>query len=135
MEEATEDVQRLGGVGVMAESYLETSFLTIWSKRVGWLACLFGAELFTFTALAYFEHAIEKVIVLSLFIPPCISTGGNSGSQAALITRAMALGHVTVRDWLHVLRHELLMGVALGLSLGAIGFVRAALAVGRRGQP
>jgi magnesium transporter len=127
-QEATEDVQRLGGVGVLAENYLEASFLTIWRKRVGWLACLFGAELFTFTALAYFEHAMEKVVVLSLFIPLCISTGGNSGSQAAtLITRAMALGHVRVRDWLRVFWHELGMGLALGLSLGAIGFVRASL--------
>lgn len=127
-QEATEDVQRLGGVGVLDEEYLEARFLTIWRKRVGWLACLFGAELFTFSALTYFEHAIEKVVVLSLFIPLCISTGGNSGSQAAtLITRAMALGQVNVRDWFKVLRHELGMGLALGLSLGAIGFVRAAL--------
>ena len=88
--------------------------------------CLFLAELFTFTALSYFEDAIAEVVVLSLFVPLCISTGGNSGSQAAtLITRAMALGQVESRDWLRVLRHEVAMGLVLGLTLGAIGFVRA----------
>ena len=87
---ATEDAQRLGGVGLIEENYLEAAFTTIWRKRVGWLACLFGAELLTFTALARFEHAIEKVVVLSLFIPLCISTGGNSGSQAATL--------ITLRD-------------------------------------
>src|SRR5262249_23437199 len=92
------------------------------------LACLFLAELFTFTALAHFEDAIAEVVVLSLFVPLCISTGGNSGSQAAtLITRAMALGHVGARDWLRVLRHEVMMGLVLGITLGAIGFFRAAV--------
>ena len=102
--------------------------LKVWRKRVVWLACLFVAELFTFTALAFFEDAIKKAAVLALFIPLCISTGGNSGSQAAtLITRAMALGQITLRDWLRVLRHELALGVLLGVSLGVIGFVRAGL--------
>lgn len=92
-----------------------------------WLACLFVAELFTFTALAYFENSIAAVLVLSLFVPLCISTGGNSGSQAAtLITRAMALGHIGPRQWLQVLRHELAMGLVLGLTLGCIGFLRGA---------
>jgi magnesium transporter len=128
VQEATEDVQRMAGVGVMEENYLEANVVKVWRKRVGWLACLFLAELFTFTALAYFEDAIKKAAVLALFIPLCISTGGNSGSQAAtLITRAMALGQVTVRDWLRVLRHELALGVLLGVSLGVVGFVRAAL--------
>jgi magnesium transporter len=126
VQEATEDVQRMAGVGVMGENYLETNFLTVWRKRAVWLACLFGAELFTFTALTHFEDAIKAVVVLSLFIPLCISTGGNSGSQAAtLITRSMALGHITTRDWLRVLRHELAMGLVLGVTLGIIGFVRA----------
>src|SRR5262249_46636103 len=81
-----------------------------------------------FTALSHFEDAIAEVVVLSLFVPLCISTGGNSGSQAAtLITRSMALGQLTGRDWTKVLRHELVMGLVLGLTLGAIGFVRAAL--------
>ncbi len=86
------------------------------------------AELFTFTALAYFEDAIAAVVVLSLFVPLCISTGGNSGSQAAtLITRAMALGQVTGKDWLRVLRHEIAMGLVLGVTLGLIGFGRASM--------
>jgi len=127
VQEATEDIERFGGVSGIVDNYLEASFLSVWRKRSVWLACLFVAELFTFTALASFEHAIEQVVVLSLFVPLCISTGGNSGSQAAtLITRAMALGHVHLRDWLRVLRHELFMGLALGLTLGAIGFIRAA---------
>jgi magnesium transporter len=84
------------------------------------------AELFTFTALSSYEDAIAAVVVLSLFVPLCISTGGNSGSQAAtLITRALALGQVTGRDWSRVLRHEIVMGVILGITLGLIGFGRA----------
>lgn len=126
VSEATEDLQRQAGVGLITENYLEARFFTVWQKRTVWLACLFLAELFTFTALSHFEDAIATVVVLSLFVPLCISTGGNSGSQAAtLITRAMALGQVGVRDWARVLRHELRMGVVLGLTLGVIGFVRA----------
>jgi magnesium transporter len=125
VQEATEDVHRMGAVAPMAENYLTAHFVTVWRKRAFWLACLFVAELFTFTALSYFDEAINSVVVLALFVPLCISTGGNSGSQAAtLITRAMALGQVTLSDWLKVLRHELTMGVVLGLTLGAIGFVR-----------
>jgi magnesium transporter len=128
VQEATEDVHRMGAVEPLAENYLQADFVTVWRKRAFWLACLFVAELFTFTALAHFEDAIAAVVALSLFVPLCISTGGNSGSQAAtLITRAMALGQVTLGDWLRVLRHELLMGLALGLTLGLIGFVRASL--------
>ncbi len=128
VQEATEDAHRMGAVGPLAENYLEASFVTIWRKRAVWLACLFGAELFTFTAMAYFEDRIEKVAVLALFVPLCLSTGGNSGSQAAtLITRAMALGQVKLRDWLRVLGHELGMGLALGITLGLIGFIRAAV--------
>ncbi len=126
VSEATEDVHRMGGVSPVGENYLEASFLRLWRSRALWLSCLFLAELFTFSALSHFEDAIAKVVVLSLFVPLCISTGGNSGSQAAtLITRALALGQVTGRDWLRVLRHEVTMGVVLGLTLGGIGFVRA----------
>ncbi len=125
VQEATEDALRMGGVGTMVEHYLEAPFLTLWRKRSGWLACLFVAEMFTFSALAHFQTAIEKIIALSLFVPLCISTGGNSGSQAAtLITRAMALRQIRPSDWLRVIRHELIMGLALGLTLGAIGFIR-----------
>jgi magnesium transporter len=127
-QEATEDALHLAAVGAMEENYLEVPFGTVWRKRAVWLSCLFGAELFTFTALAHFEEAIATVLVLSLFVPLCISTGGNSGSQAAtLITRALALGQVQVGDWLRVLRHEVGMGIVLGLTLGLIGFVRAVL--------
>jgi magnesium transporter len=128
VSEATEDAHRMGAVLPVEENYLEASFFLIWRKRASWLAILFVAELFTFTALSYFEDAIAAVVVLSLFVPLCISTGGNSGSQAAtLITRAMALGQVTGRDWLRVLRHEVVMGLILGATLGFIGFGRASL--------
>lgn len=126
VEEATEDAHKMGGVSPITENYLEASFVLLWRKRAFWLSCLFVAELFTFTALAYFEDAIAEVVVLSLFVPLCISTGGNSGSQAAtLITRAMALGQVNYGDWFRVLRHELAMGLVLGVTLGGIGFFRA----------
>lgn len=128
VEEATEDVQRLGGMGLMPENYLEANIFTVWRKRAVWLAALFGAELFTFTALATYEDAIKAVVVLSLFVPLCISTGGNSGSQAAtLITRAIALGQVKHNEWWRVFRHELILGIMLGATLGLIGFVRAVL--------
>jgi magnesium transporter len=128
VQEATEDVQRMGGVGAITENYLEANFLTVWRKRAMWLSCLFIAELFTFNALARFDDAVAKVLVLAFFVPLCISTGGNSGSQAAtLITRAIAVGQLKVSDWFRVLRHELLMGVALGLTLGVIGFLRASI--------
>jgi magnesium transporter len=128
VQQATEDVHMMGGVGRMEEDYLEAPFVTVWRKRAFWLSCLFGAELFTFTALSHFEDEIGRLVVLSLFVPLCISTGGNSGSQAAtLITRAMALGQLTIGNWSRVLRHELAMGVVLGLTLGLIGFFRGAL--------
>jgi len=128
VQEATEDAQHMGGVVAIQESYLDAPLKTVWRKRAVWLSCLFVAELFTFTALAHFDDAIAAVLALSLFVPLCISTGGNSGSQAAtLITRAMALGEVHLSDWWRVLRHELLMGVALGFTLGVIGFIRALL--------
>lgn len=125
-EEATEDALRMAAVEPMVENYLELPFLTVWRKRAMWLTCIFVAELFTFTALAHFETEIAAMLVLSLFVPLCLSTGGNSGSQAAtLITRAMALGHVGPGQWLRILKHELAVGVALGVTLGCIGFVRA----------
>ncbi|MBX9624978.1 MAG: magnesium transporter [Gemmataceae bacterium] len=126
--EATEDLQRQAGVGPIEGNYLDAGFGTVWWNRVQWLAVLFVAELLTFTAMEYFEDALKAVVVLALFVPLCISTGGNSGSQAAtLVTRAMALGYVTPRDWRRVLRRELLMGLALGGTLAAIGFARGYL--------
>lgn len=125
VEEATEDAHRMGAVDPMEENYLEANFFYVWRKRAFWLAMLFIAEMFTFNAMAHFDDAMKVMTVLALFVPLCISTGGNSGSQAAtLITRAMALGQVTVADWLTALRHELLMGVALGLTLGCIAWLR-----------
>ena len=127
-EEATEDAHQMAGVMPMEGNYLEIPFFTIWKKRIPWLACLFIAELFTFSALAHFEDAMKQFVVLAMFVPLCISTGGNSGSQAAtLIIRAMALGQIQLRDWLRVFQHEIFMGIALGLSLGVIGFCRASL--------
>lgn len=125
VDEATEDLHRMGGVGPMTESYLQAGFATVWRKRAFWLSCLFVAELMTFWVMSGFEEAIAKFVVLSLFVPLVVSTGGNSGSQAAtLITRAMALGQVSVEQWWKVLRLEVAMGLALGLSLGVIGFFR-----------
>jgi magnesium transporter len=128
VQEATEDVHRMGAVGPIAENYLEANFFTVWRKRAIWLAALFIAEMFTFNAMAHFDDVMRSVTVLALFVPLCISTGGNAGSQAAtLIVRAMALGQVTVRDWFRVVRHEVLMGLALGVTLGAIGLARTGL--------
>jgi magnesium transporter len=109
----------------------------VWWSRAFWLAMLFVAELATFTVMSFFEEAIAAVVVLALFVPLCISTGGNSGSQAAtLVTRSLALGYVRPRDWKRVLQRELLMGLALGLTLGAIAFVRgAATPTDTRGGP
>ena len=124
-QEATEDIQRQGGVTPISESYLNASFAKIWRSRAQWLAVLFVAELGTFTVLSFFEDMLATVVVLSLFIPLCISTGGNSGAQAStLITRAIALGDVKLSDWKRLLRRELMLGLALGLTLGIIAFVR-----------
>ncbi len=125
-DEATEDAYRMAAIGPMEESYLEAPFWTIWKNRVVWLACLFIAELATFSVLTYFDHEMSSIYVLAFFVPLVISTGGNSGSQAAtLITRAMALGEVRISDFYRILKHELMMGTALGVSLGVIGFGRA----------
>jgi magnesium transporter len=126
VQEATEDVHRLGAVAPLTENYLQTDFLTLWRKRAFWLSFLFLGSMLTFEALAYFHGTLAQILVLGMFIPLCISTGGNSGSQAAtLITRALALGQVSSKDWLRVLRHELLMGLALGVTLALLGFARA----------
>jgi magnesium transporter len=125
--EATEDMQRQGGMSPLARNYMDASFASVWKSRAFWLAMLFVAELATFSVMQQFEHVIASVVVLSLFVPLCISTGGNSGSQAAtLITRAVALGQIQPADWKRVLRRELLMGLALGATLGGVAFVRGA---------
>ncbi len=124
-EEATEDIQKMGGMEALDISYLQTSFFTLLRKRAGWLAVLFLGEMLTASAMAYFEDAIAANVVLALFIPLIISSGGNSGSQATtLVIRAMALGEVRMRDWFQVIRRELASGLALGTFLAMIGFMR-----------
>ncbi len=126
VEEATEDALRMGAVGTLEENYLQARFLHIWGKRAIWLSVLFVAELLTVHAMQTHEHALKKLVVLAMFVPLCMSIGGNSGSQAVtLITRALALSQVSVYDWVRVLRHELLMGLVLGGTIGVIGFVCA----------
>jgi magnesium transporter len=124
-EEATEDIQKLGGMQALDEPYMESRFLEVVRKRGGWLAVLFLGEMLTATAMGYFEEEIAKAVVLALFVPLIISSGGNSGSQATtLVIRAMALGEVRLRDWWRVARRELLAGLTLGTLLGTIGLLR-----------
>lgn len=124
-EEATEDIQRLGGTEALDAPYLNVSFLHMLRKRAGWLTVLFLGEMLTATAMAYYEHQIAKAVVLALFIPLIISSGGNSGSQAStLVVRAIALGEVKLTDWWRVLGREILMGLSLGVLLGGIGLLR-----------
>jgi magnesium transporter len=123
--EATEDIQKIGGSEALDEPYMEISFARMVRKRAGWLVILFLSEMLTATAMGFFEDEIARAVVLALFVPLIISSGGNSGSQAAtLVIRAMALGEVRLRDWWRVMRRELLSGLALGGILGAIGFLR-----------
>src|SRR5208283_4496911 len=124
-EEASEDMQKVGGMEALDEPYLETGFAHLIKKRAGWLAILFLGEMLTATALGYFEGEIDRAVVLALFLPLIISSGGNSGSQATtLVIRAMALGEVMMRDWVRVIRRELFAGIALGCILGIIGISR-----------
>ncbi|WP_141731345.1 magnesium transporter [Oligoflexus tunisiensis] len=126
-EEATEDIQRMAGVEVLEAPYLKIDIFSMIRKRGGWLTLLFFGEMFTATAMSYYEHEIARAVVLALFIPLIISSGGNSGSQAStLVVRAMALGEVRLRDWWKVLGREIIVGSALGLILGAFGLLRIA---------
>lgn len=127
-DETTEDIQKLGGNEALDEPYIATSIWTLVKKRGRWLLVLFLGEMLTATAMSYYELEIAKAVVLALFIPLVISSGGNSGSQAAsLIIRALALGEVGLRDWWLVMRREILSGLALGSILGSVGFVRVAI--------
>jgi magnesium transporter len=127
-EEATEDIQKLGGTEALEDPYLAVGLGTLVRKRASWLVILFLGEMLTATAMAFFENEIARAVVLALFVPLIISSGGNSGSQAAtLIIRALALGEVTLRDWWQIVRREVSAGLALGTILGAIGFLRIAL--------
>ena len=128
MSETTEDVQKFGGMEALDQPYMEIGIAAMVKKRAGWLCALFLGEMLTATAMGYFEHEISKAVVLALFIPLIISSGGNSGSQAtSLIIRALALREVTVKDWWRVALREIPSGVALGVILGAIGLCRILL--------
>ncbi len=127
-EEATEDFQKLGAVEALEDSYAAIPLLQMIKKRAGWLSVLFVGELFTASAMGFFEHEISKAVVLALFVPLIISSGGNSGSQAAtLVIRALSLGEVTIRDWYFVMKREIISGLILGTILAVLGFLRITL--------
>ena len=124
-EEATEDIQKMGGLQAIDTPYLQTGLFEMLRKRGGWLALLFVGEMLTASAMGYYEKELATAVVLAVFLPMIISSGGNSGSQATtLVIRAMALGEVGGREYLRVARREVLVGLALGLLLGVIGAVR-----------
>ena len=124
-QEATEDIQKLGGVEALNEPYLAVSLATLAKKRARWLVVLFLGELLTASAMAYFEDQIARAVILTLFVPLIISSGGNSGSQAAtLIIRAMAVGEIRLRDWWRVMKREATCGLLLGGVLGILGMIR-----------
>lgn len=124
-EEFSEDMQKFGGTEALDEPYLEMPLFKLFKKRVVWLIVLFLGEMLTASAMGYFEDEIAKAVVLALFVPLIISSGGNSGSQAStLIIQAMAVGEIRLTDWWKVLRRELLSGLMLGAVLGIIGFFR-----------
>jgi magnesium transporter len=127
-EEATEDIQKLGAVQALDEPYLQVPLFRMIRKRAGWLAALFLGEMLTATAMGQFEAEIARAVVLALFVPLIISSGGNSGSQATtLVIRAMALGELRLRDWWRVIRREVFTGLGLGLILASIGLIRILL--------
>jgi magnesium transporter len=124
-QEATEDIQKFGGMEALEEPYMRIPLWRMVRKRAGWLVILFLGEMLTATAMANYQEELAKALVLALFLPLIISSGGNSGSQAStLMIRAMALGEVTLRDWWRVMRREVQAGLALGAILGVIGVLR-----------
>ncbi|UVK45326.1 magnesium transporter [Mesorhizobium sp. AR07] len=128
IEETTEDVHRFGGMEALDEPYMKMSFLAMIRKRGGWLCALFISEMLTANAMQSYESELEKAIVLTLFIPLIMSSGGNSGSQAtSLVIRAMALREIGLRDWWRVALRELPTGLVLGAMLGVVGICRIAL--------
>lgn len=124
----TEDIQRIGGTEALEKPYLQIPFLELMKKRASWLVILFIGEMLTATAMSYFEGEISRAIVLALFVPLIISSGGNSGSQAStLIIRALSIGEVTLYDWWKIMRREVFSGLFLGSILGFIGFLRISI--------
>ncbi|MDP9230757.1 MAG: magnesium transporter [Bacteroidota bacterium] len=127
-EEFSEDIQKIGGTQALDQPYLEMPIFQLFKKRITWLIVLFIGEMLTATAMKYFEAEIAKAVVLVLFVPLIISSGGNTGSQAStLIIQAMAVGEITIKDWWRVLRREIISGLLLGAVLGVIGFLRIAI--------
>ncbi|MEY4114633.1 MAG: magnesium transporter [Bacteroidota bacterium] len=127
-EEFSEDMQKMGGTEALDQPYLEISIFKLFKKRIGWLIVLFLGEMLTATAMATYEMALDKALVLSIFIPLIISSGGNTGSQASsLIIQALTVGEVTITDWWNVMRREIISGILLGAVLGLIGFFRVIL--------
>ncbi len=124
-EEATEDIQKMGGSEALGESYLKIDLPTMIQKRAGWLIVLFLGELLTANAMGFFEDEIARAVVLTLFLPLIISSGGNAGSQAStLVVRAMSLGEVRLKDWWRVIEREAMVGLCIGIILGIVGFIR-----------
>jgi magnesium transporter len=123
-EEFTEDMQKMGGTAALEEPYLDVPIFKLYKKRIFWLIILFVGETLTIAAMANFQKTLEQVLVLSTFIPLIISSGGNSGSQAAtLIIQALALGEIRVQDWWRIARREIVSGLMMGLTLGVVGFL------------
>jgi magnesium transporter len=122
-EEYTEDIQKIGGTEALDEPYLDVPLLKLYRKRIIWLLILFVGETFTIAAMSGFQKTLEHLLVLSTFIPLIISSGGNSGSQAAtLIIQALALGEITIADWWRIAKREIISGLLMGVTLGIIGF-------------
>lgn len=127
-EEFSEDMQKMGGTEALEMPYLQTPFFTLIRKRVSWLIVLFIGEMLTATAMGYFSDEIEKAVVLAIFVPLIMSSGGNSGSQAStLIIQALAVGEVTIHDWWRIIRREVFSGLVLGGILGLIGLFRISI--------
>lgn len=124
-EEATEDIQKLGGMAALDEPYLRTGFLSLVRKRLGWLVVLFFAQLLTATVIGNYSESMAQITALAFFIPLILSSGGNSGSQAStLVIRALTIDEVRLRDWWRVARRELATGLTMGAALGALGLAR-----------
>jgi len=127
-EEATEDIQKIAGVSVLEEPFPTIPIFSMVRKRAIWLTILFVAQILTAVAMGFFGDEISKAVVLSIFIPLVISSGGNSGSQAAtLVIRAMAVGEIALADWWLIMRREIISGLMLGGILGTIGFLQVAI--------